>query len=248
MEVRDLVKAVGPNSSPAELLDLLEHPGTEEAHLLALLRKRDLAGSVIEAIARHERWNGRRALRAAVVNHYKTPQTLALRLLPWLYWKELLRVTSNYRLRMTVRTAAERQLRDRLSKLELGERINLARNAPPGLILVLIHDTSPRVIASLLTNPRLREVHVLALAENPATSAEVLRVLAESPRWVSREPVKLAVVKNGSTPVHAALRLISSLPSRTVASLVSQHQLRLVVRMGAERMLSRESTGHSRVR
>ena len=200
MDVRELVARLGAGASPEQAREFLEHDETEEAHLLAVLRKRDLPSSLLEAIARHERWNGRRRIKVAVVNHAKTPKTLALRLLNQLFWKELLKVANNFHLPMPVRSTAEKYLRDRLTELELGERITLARTATAGLIPGLVADKNARVIAALLGNPRLREVQVLALVENPASPSEVLRVVGESDRWASRPAVRLAVVTNGEDP------------------------------------------------
>jgi hypothetical protein len=237
MEVRDLVLRVGPATTAEEAMELLDHPEAEEAHVLAVLRKRNVASTVIEAIARHERWGGRYRVKATVVNSPKTPKTLALRLVGGLFWKELLRVTGNFQLSMPLRVAAEKYLVERLAKLELGEKIALARSAPPRVISILIVEAQARVIDALLTNPRLREMEVLSMAENSKVSPETLRVIARSERWASRFPIKLALVKNPRTPVHTALGLLSSLPRQVVAKLVDWPELPRVVYLGAERIL-----------
>jgi hypothetical protein len=251
MEVRELVARLGAGATSEEAREFLDHGETEESHLLAVLRKRDLASSFLEAIARHERWKGRHVVKVAVVNHPKTPKTLALRLLNQLFWKELLKVANNFRIPMPVRTTAEKYLRDRLSELELGERITLARTATPGLIPGLIGDRNARVIAALLTNPRLREVQVLSLAEDPASPSEVLRIVGESERWSSRPAVKLAVVTNKKTPVHTALRVLTSLPRPAIKKLVASDGVPAVIRLRAERILSdspRRADGASEIR
>ncbi len=140
---------------------------------------------------------------------------------------------------MPVRTAAERYLRDRLPELELGERVTLARTATAGLVPGLIGDKNSRVVAALLNNPRLREVQVLQIAEDPRSTAEILRVLADSERWASRPAVRTAVIKNKRTPVHTALQALAALPPSVVAKLVDKNELPPVVRLGAERILSR---------
>ena len=248
MEPQEILSRLGSSTTREEMAELLAHPGTEEAHLIAVLRKRDLAAAAIEAIARNERWGHRHALRAAVVNHPKTPRTLALRLLSPLFWHQLLEVTRNIRVAMPIRLAAEKHLRDRLPELELGERISLARSAPPGLVPVLIEDEHPRVVEALLLNPRLREVEVLKLVENRQTSPEVLRGVAWNHRWSSRLPIKIALVRHPRTPVHLSLRLVSELPRRTIAELVSKRQLPQVIQVGAERILAGEKIARSRLR
>lgn len=131
MKPHELVDRVGPHATADVVKPLLDHPDTDESHLLRLLRKRELSSSVIEALARHDRWGRRHVVRTAVVNHPKTPRTLALRLLSLLFWKEQLRVARNMRLAMPLRMAAENRLKERLPELEVGERISLARTVPP---------------------------------------------------------------------------------------------------------------------
>lgn len=243
MDVRELMARLGAGSSPDQARELLDHDDTEEAHLLAVLRKRDLPSSFLEAVARHERWNGRHVIKAAVVNHPQTPKTLSLRLLNQLFWKELLKVANNFRLSMPLRATAEKYLRDRLTELELGERITLARTATPGLIPGLARDKNARVIAALLNNPRLREVQVLALAEDPTSPSEILRVVGESERWASRPAVKLAVVTNRRTPVHTALRALKSMPRPAIKKLIAGDGVPPVIRLRAERILAGGSQG-----
>lgn len=244
MEPRELLHHIGPTSGVSELSALVDHPAIEEAHVLALLRNRCLSGLLLEALARHERWGVRHAIRAAITNHPKTPRTVALRLLSFLFWNELLRIATNYRLAAPLRTAAERLLRDRLPELELGERITLARAAPPAIIKVLLEGAEPqRVVAALLWNPRLPEVDVVALVESPEAASETLRLVGESSRWSSRYAVALGLVRNPRTPIHVALRALIALERSAVAALVAKHELPPVVRAGAERILAGERIG-----
>ena len=100
MEPRELLLSIGASSSPAELRTFLDHPDAEEAHVLALLRKRHLSALVLETLSRHERWGTRHGVRAAIVCHPMTPRTVSMRLLGHLRWSGLLRVALNHRLEM----------------------------------------------------------------------------------------------------------------------------------------------------
>lgn len=238
MNLREVLDSLGPHSVASDAGLLLDHAEADEAHILALLRKRELATPVIEAVARHDRWNKRHVVRAAIVNHMKTPRTLALRMLSLLFWREQLRVATNIRLAMPLRVAAESRLRERLPELELGEKISMAHSAPPGLIPTLAAENHDRVIQSLLRNPRMREQEVLTLARRETTSSPVLRVLAQSERWIVRPPIKSAVVAHRNTPVHVALTLVGRMPHRALRALVKSNELPPVVAIRARKILS----------
>jgi len=246
MTPSDWVEAAGPHSTPEDVAPLLDPPETDEAHLLRLLRKRELSSSVIETVARHPRWDGRHPIRAAVVLHAKTPRTLSLRLLSLLLWRDQLRVATDMRLQMPLRAAAESRLRERLAELELGEKISLARSAPPGLLSVLAADESHRVVGALLSNPRLLEPDVVAIVRREKTPVEVLRVVAASERWISRPAVRVGVLCHPRTPVHSALKILARLSAPEIRKLLAEKPLPPVVRFGAERILSGENTSGRR--
>jgi hypothetical protein len=249
MTPSDLVDAAGPHSTPEDLAPLLDHPETDEAHLLRLLRKRELPSSVIEAVARHERWDGRHRIRAAIVLHSKTPRTLSLRLLSLLLWRDQLRVATDLRLQMPLRAAAESRLRERLPELELGEKVSLARTAPAGLLSILAGDENHRVVTAVLSNPRLVEAEVVAVLRREKTPAEVLRVLAASERWISRPAIRDAVLSHRRTPVHSALKVLAAMHAPEIRRLLAEKSLPPVVRFGAKRILSGENTpGRRRAR
>jgi len=237
VNLREILDALGPHSIGSDALPLLDHVEADEAHILALLRKRELATPVIEAVARHDRWNKRHVVRAAIVNHMKTPRTLALRLLSLLFWREQLRVATNIRLAMPLRVAAENRLKERLPELELGEKISMAHAAPAGLIPALAAENHERVIQSLLRNPRMREQEVVALARREKTSGPVLRAVAQSEKWIVRPTIKTAVVCHRNTPVHVALTLVGRMPQRELRTLIKSRELPPVVAMRARKIL-----------
>lgn len=238
MKPRDWVETVGPHSEPRDVEELLDHRETEESHVLRLLRKRELPSAVIETVARHERWSRRHVVRAAVVNHPKAPRTLALRLLSLLFWKEQLRVASNVRIAMPLRVAAENRLKERLPELEAGEKISMARTAPPTLIAVLASEANPRLIAALLGNPRMREADVVSIVNRDSTPGPVLRVVAQSERWSHRPSVRFPLIAHRNTPVHVALSLLSRLAARDLRKVAKVEGLPRVVALRIERLLS----------
>ena len=238
MTPREIVDRIGPHSTTADAAALLDHRETDEAHLLALLRKRELSSVVIEALARHDRWNKRRVVRAAIVNHVKTPKTLALRLLSLLFWNEQLKVATNIRLPMALRVASESRLKERLPELEAGEKISIAYSAPTGILRKLALENDDKIIRALLRNPRLREQEVIAIVRRESTSGLVLRVVSLSERWVHRPAVRTALVSHSNTPIHVALLLLQDVPERELRTLLRESELPRVVAMRAEQILS----------
>jgi hypothetical protein len=105
----------------------------------------------------------------------------------------------------------ERPLRARGRPLTHGERKALARNPRRDLVLQLIRDPHPDVVAILLDSPRLTERDaVLMAAARPAVPAALVAI-AEHRRWSTRHMVRRALALNPHTPVHVAMRLATTL-------------------------------------
>jgi hypothetical protein len=215
-----------PETAPEpELHRRLREAGSEE--LLALLRTH--AGELTPPAVRHALRNpfctaeaiatvaGEQRLlsfyevRRDLALHPQTPELLAARLVPTLWWRDLMALALDTRLRPALRRTAETHLGARLPEMAVGEKISLARRASPGILSLLRHDPSPPVIAALLDNPRLTEGLLAPVLHRTSTSPAVLELIANDRRWGVRYPLRLALVRNPATPLQVSWRLLEAL-------------------------------------
>jgi len=175
--------------------------------------------------------------RREVAMHPRTPEILALRLLPGLFWLDLVRLGADVRIRPLVRRAADLRLIERLPNLAVGERIALARRAGTAVLAQARKDPTPRVIAAMLENPRLTEGILLPLLAGEEVSPAVLALVAASPRFGSRYPVRLAVAKNPRTPAAVAMSLLPGLRKPDLGAVSSDPRLAAPVRQRARLLL-----------
>src|SRR6185295_4711737 len=139
--------------SEDEVLTILEHPY--------------VTPQILNRIAQTPRLTGFYSVRLKLVGHRQTPQAHAVKLVHYLYWFDLLRLSIDVQVPAPVRRAIDTQLLIREKKLSLGERIASARGCGAALIKVFLFDPHPRVFASLLINARLREEDLLMLLLSP---------------------------------------------------------------------------------
>ena len=90
----------------------------------------------------------------------------------------------------------------------LGLRKAYARGRDRFKLDRLVVDLNPMVIRNLLRNPLLVERDVVRIAAQKPTNGDVLEEVYRSPRWITRYPVKKALVFNRHTPVDIALALL----------------------------------------
>lgn len=140
----------------------------------------------------------------------------------------------------------ERPLRNKGRPLTLGERKALARNPRRDLVLQLIRDPHPDVVAILLDSPRLTERDaVLMAASRPAVPA-ALTAIAEHRRWSTRHQVRRALALNPHTPVHVALRLATTLGVADWREIAADAHLAEPLRTHAAALLASGTGGRAR--
>jgi len=125
-------------------------------------------------------------------------------------------------------------------KEPVGFRISLARRPIPKLLDRLLFDPDPRVVRTILGNPRLTEAAVVNLAASRRASPEVLEVIAQDDRWIARYPVKVALANNSATPLRVVLGLLPYLLHQDLRA-VAAGSPRDAVRDQATSLLARRS-------
>ena len=233
---------------PAETLQRLRDAGGEELRELvrALCGELDVAAAqmvlrnahageeVVRLVAEQRRLLAAYDLRRDLALHPAIPPALALALLSTLYWRDLVAIGLDVRLRPVVRRAAEQRLIERLPSLAVGERANIARRASTRVLHALRNDPTPRVVAALLDNPRLVESDLLPVVAGEASRPQVLQVILTHRKWGSRYPIRAAGARNPRTPLALALHLLPLLKKPDLRAVAADPQLLLPLRRRAE--------------
>jgi hypothetical protein len=220
------------------LLLSLSNPAMTEDHLVALLRNPTITAEIIENIHDRFEWASSQKVQCAIINCPKTPFGLAMRLLPNLFWHDLLKTLLNYRISPRLRRVAENYLRDKIENMTLGEKISLARQAPRPVIPMLRAATEKQIVAALLQNPNIVEEDIFSILNNDSTPPEALEAIAISSRWSGRYSVQLALVQNTRTPLRIALRFLSRLRKQDLTALSKAPHTPELIRRAADRILS----------
>jgi hypothetical protein len=213
----------------------LQNPALGREEVVLLLRNRAVPAEVLARIGRDRRLTRYREVRAALVEHPRTPFVIARNQLPHLFWRDLAAVSANVRLSPVVRRDADAILGRRLPELALGEAITLARVAGRGLVTLLRDEGDPRVLRALAGNPRATEADVVRMAARKDAPPAFLEWVAGSSHWCVRRGVRLAVLRHPRTPAPAALRLVARIPRSDLEILRRDPAVPRLVRVAVER-------------
>ncbi len=206
-----------------------------------ILRNPFATAEAIEALLMARRLLASYDVRGAIARHRRTPESVALRFIPGLFWRDLLEISADVRISPAVRGIAEKYLVQRLGRLTTGEKMAVARRATPGVLAHLRADPSLKVIQALLENPRLTEPTLLPLVASEATRPRILDLVASNPRWRSRYEVRVALSRNIFSPFRVIFEILPTLRRQDLLVVASQDEHSSIVRHRARELLESRS-------
>jgi hypothetical protein len=108
---------------------------------------------------------------------------------------------------------------DRIRALSQMEKLLLAVKADRTERALLLQDNDPRVLLSLLRNPRLTVDEVARLTKSSFLNYQVADVITKTGQWMANLDVRLGLIHNAKTPPAFALRILPTLPESEVRSI-----------------------------
>lgn len=202
-----------------------------------------VSAEILETLAVHRRLMAIYAAREALLRHPRLPEKSGLRLLPGLFWRELTRIATDQRLTGGLRQAAEQLLLQRLARLALGEKIALARQAPPAVLTELCREGLEPVVAALLDHPRLTEAVLVPLLINARAKPQALALVGRHQRWGASYSVRATLCRNPQSPFSLVLPWLESLHLEDLEGLTLLAPLSSVIRNRAGELLEARKGG-----
>jgi len=216
--------------------------GEDEA--IAVIENLYVSPAILMAIAQSPRLAGYYSVRVRLVAHRQTPQAQSAKLIHYLYWFDLVRLSIEVTVPAPVRRAIDTQLLLRINKLTLGERIASARRCSHALVKAFLHDHDLRVFETVLSNQRLREDDILAVIASRETTPEKLQMIADDQKWSYRYAVRKALVLNPATPRSAAASQLRFLTPKDRRLIHSNPSTSTYLRRCIERLQAKEFSAH----
>lgn len=117
------------------------------------------------------------------------------------------------------RTDKNQNTWDRVRALSQMEKLLLAVKADRTERALLLQDSDPRVLLSLLRNPRLTVDEVGRLAKSSNMTFQIADVILKTGQWMGNLDVRLGLIHNPKTPPAFALRILPTLPDLEVKNI-----------------------------
>lgn len=125
---------------------------------------------------------------------------------------------------------------DRVRSLPQMQKILLAAKADRSERALLIQDNDPRVLLSVLRNPRLTVEEVARIAKSSFLTYQVAEVIMNTSQWMGNLDVRLSLIRNPKTPQAFGLRILPSLPESEVKT-IARGGMNMALKQAALRRL-----------
>jgi hypothetical protein len=208
------------STSHEVLAEAASDPALTEDLALVLLRQSDLSSQVLDRLSRNPGVMKSRKVKLALVEHPRTPRHISIPMVRHLFTFDLMRVALTPVVPADIKLAAEESLINRLERLAQGERLSLARRASGRVAAVLLLDAESRVIHAALENSRLTESAVIKALMRRNAPEEFVSAVCHHSKWSPRREVRIALLRNGKTPLSRALKFSRSLPPAVVREIL----------------------------
>jgi hypothetical protein len=103
--------------------------------------------------------------------------------------------------------------------------------------MLLIKDTNKLVSGAVIKNPRITEAEILIICKTPVNNDDLLREICNNKEWTKNYQIKKALVENGKTPLHAALRFLAGLTEKDLALLAKSKNVSSIISTQARRAI-----------
>ncbi len=150
-----------------DLLSAAADPALTGDLALALLKRADLPGEVLEQLAKNRGALKLRKVKIALACHPHTPRHVSVPLIRQFYTFDLMKVALSPLVPADVKLTADETLTSRLKTITLGERLTLARRGSGRIAGALLLDPEQRIMRAALGNSRLTESLVVQAVLNP---------------------------------------------------------------------------------
>lgn len=127
-------------------------------------------------------------------------------------------------------------LLQKIQKLKVGERIQLALKGGREIRSILLRDTNKEVMLSVLDNPKISESEIELIAKQKTTPDEIIRTIAKKKEWLKNYSIVYAIVTNPKTPIAISLKYMYNLKLKDLLMLEKDKNIPGAIRETAKKV------------
>ncbi len=227
---KELVLTLLHDPSPQVIRTLLANRILGEDEVLVIATRKNLPSDIFAEIARDKRWSESYPIRLALAGNPKTPLSVSISIARFLRLFDLADLARSPLIPSVFRHKVEAIVTERIPGMALGLKKSLAKMAVGNVLISLLQDPDPGVVALCLNNPRLTEGHLYKILSRKDAIRETIRMIAGHPNWSTRSLIRYALIRNDRTPLTVSERFLPSLRTLELRELYQDPSLPISVK------------------
>jgi hypothetical protein len=121
--------------------------------------------------------------------------------------------------------------------MKMIEKMRLATTGDREVRNYLIRDPSRLIQLAVISNPRISDTEVTAIANSKSVDEEVLRRIANNREWMRMYQVRSALAKNPKTPLPIALKMVPTLQAQDLKVISRSKTVPIAIAQAAQRQV-----------
>lgn len=207
------------NPSSNVISELINNKAITDELVLIIANRKNIDSKILETIYNDTRWKDNYKILHALCKNPKTPQKISISILKSLRILDLADITRNNQIPINIRLKAELYIIEKIMTLPLGVKISIARRASSNVLIKLIEDGVKEVVAVCLDSPYLIEGDICKIISAKNTTSQVIRQIANHPKWSSRYNVQWQLILNRYTPLSIVVNFLKNIKTNDLKEL-----------------------------
>ena len=209
---------------------------------LALLKRADLPGEVLEKLSKNPSGLKLRKVKIALASHPKTPRHVSVPLIRQFHTFDLMKVALSPTVPADVKRTADETLIARLKTITLGERLTLAHRASGMIAGTLLLDSESRIMRGALENARLTEASVVKAVLKPEAGRALVQAVSQHANWSCRSDVQIALLRSAHLSLARALAFARAISAPKLREILQSSRLPARIKDALLRQVPRTPT------
>ena len=213
------LKLLAYHPSSKVLSNMLLNSNITEDIVLIIAGRRNISSEILESLSTDMRWKDAYRIISALCRNPKTPQKVTLSLLKKLRIFDIADLTRNPQIPVNVRMRAEESINEKVLVLPIGIKKTLAKKGSGKVLIKLVEDGMKDVVADCLNSPIMTEAMICSIIHMKKIASNVIRQIAEHPKWSLRYDVQWALVRSHHAPLSRVVHFLEKMRSSDLKGL-----------------------------
>jgi len=205
--------------SPKVIANVARNKNLTESLVVIIAGRRNIPHEILESLANNKKWKNSYKVRLALCKNPKTPQKVSFALIGSLKIFDLGDLTRNAVIPIALRMRIEEDIREKIPAIPLGIKITLAKKVSSNVLIGFIQEGMKQVASVCLDSPYMTEDVIYKIISMEKISPQVIRMIANHPKWSFRYKIRWALISNNNAPLASVVNFLKDMKTTDLKEL-----------------------------